>query len=136
MSDLEVWADTLGINSFRGVFTRDMLPNVPFKNECGIINLGDIQSGGTHWTSYIKDGDHVVYFDSYGDAPPPQELKTYLNIPDGILYNFTRIQEYDDPPICGHLCLEVLRRHSKGQTFEEIERDLKNNKYSWLSWFL
>lgn len=136
MSDLMSWANILKINNFRGVFTKDTLLDKPLKNECGIINLGDLQSGGTHWTCYMKNHNKVIYFDSFGDAPPPLELEKYLKMNQGILYNNYRYQQYDDPPICGHLCLEVLRRFSKGQQFEDIEHALRKNKYIWLSWFL
>ena len=135
MSDLEFWANVLRINNFRGVFMRQALPSKPYKNECGIINLGDLMSGGTHWTCYIKNGKRVVYFDSFGEAPPPTELEKYLNMDKGIFYNCDRYQDYNDPPICGHLCLEVLRRYSDGQDYNEIECALRKNKYVWLTWF-
>ena len=56
MADLEFWANVLRINNFRGVFMCQDLPSKPYKNECGIINLGDLMSGGTHWTCNIKNG--------------------------------------------------------------------------------
>lgn len=133
---MERWANVLRIRNFRGVFMREALPNKPRANECGIINLGNLDSGGTHWTCYMKTGNRVTYFDSFGDAPPLLELKEYVNMDDGILYNMNRYQEYDDPPICGHLCLEVLRRFSNGASWNEIEHVLNNNKYVWLCWFL
>lgn len=49
----------LELNNFRGVFMRQALPDKPYKNECGIINLGEIESGGTHWTCYLKNGKCV-----------------------------------------------------------------------------
>lgn len=135
MSELEAWADRLKINNFRGVFMREGLPSGPRKNECAIINLGDLMSGGTHWTCFMKSGDRVIYFDSFGEAPPPLELEKYLNMPEGIFYNQYRYQNYKDPPICGHLCLEVLRRFSKNEDFNKIESALRNNKYTFLTWF-
>lgn len=135
MTELEWWADKLELNNFRGVFIRQALPDKPHQNECGIINLGDIHSGGTHWTCYMKSGKRVIYFDSYGDAPAPLELEKYLKMDKGIFYNSQRFQNYDDPPICGHLCLEVLRRYSSGQQYSEIEDALRTNKYTWFSWF-
>ena len=135
MSDLETWADKLKIVDFRGVFMRERLPENPHKNECAIINLDDSESGGTHWTCYTKKDNRVIYFDSFGEAPPPLELKEYLNMAEGIFYNHARYQDYEDPPICGHLCLEVLLRFSRGQDFNAIERALQNDKYTFLRWF-
>lgn len=135
MSDLEVWASNLKIANYRGVFMRECLPEKPHKNECAIINLDDSESSGTHWTCYMKKDNYVIYFDSFGEAPPPLELRKYLNMPEGIFYNHARYQDYEDPPICGHLCLEVLRRFSRGQDFNMIENVLKNDKYTFLRWF-
>lgn len=117
------------------MFMRQQLPleDVP-NRECGIINLGDLHTDGTHWTAYIKDGERKLYFDSFGYAKPPIELVRYLG-PNRLVYNTFRIQDYDDPPICGHLCLEVLRRNSNGEDWVDIERTLRNNKYAWESWW-
>lgn len=108
-----------------------MLPNKPRDFECAVINLGDVKSNGTHWTCYIKQGKNKLYFDSYGDATPPQELVNYLGA-DNIVYNTDRIQDFVDPPICGHLCLEVLRQTSNNVEWKNIMRDIKRNKYAYI----
>lgn len=117
---------------------RDQLPDgPPAEFECGVLNLDDTFSSGTHWTCYMKNGSdngRKIYFDSYGDAVPPIELVRYLGA-DGLCYNTERIQRYEDPPICGHLCLEVLRRFSRGERWETTMRVLSQNKYVWASWF-
>lgn len=134
LEDVEYYAKQLKIRNFRGVFMRDMLPDKINKTECGIINLDSILSSGTHWTCYFKRGNHVVYFDSYGDARPPKELVKYLNATN-LEYNTDRIQLYSDPPICGHLCLEVLRRLSNGESPNNIFHNIKESKYDFTSWF-
>ncbi|KAE9522932.1 hypothetical protein AGLY_016563 [Aphis glycines] len=66
------------INHFRGVFSRDDLPKKLRTIECGILNL-DVSSGdGSHWLAFYKIKDKVVYFDSFGDLPPPIELQNYF----------------------------------------------------------
>ena len=47
--DLEGWIDKLGIKHFRGIYSRDALPQSINKKECGTINLDDIKGEGTHW---------------------------------------------------------------------------------------
>lgn len=140
LGELERYAnDVLKIKNFRGVFVRQLLPNTPYHTECGIVNLGDADSDGTHWTCYIKIGDrNKFYFDSYGDARPPAELVRYLGGGDGLVYNDCRIQQFDDPPICGHLCLDVLRRYSKGgdDNWNDIVNHVRDDKYGWLSWWV
>lgn len=135
LGDLEHYAKALDIKHFRGVFMRDMLPEGrPHQIECGIINLGDMYSSGTHWTCYMKKGKNKIYFDSFGDARPPLELVRYLG-KSNIKYDTDRIQSFEDPPICGHLCLEVLRMFSKGEELDNISCKIKDDKYIWKSWF-
>lgn len=111
---------------------RDTLPEKCNKTECGIINLDSILSSGSHWTCYFKVNDYAIYFDSYGDVNPPRELVKYLNVKN-LEYNTDRIQNYSDPPICGHLCLEVLRRLSNSEKPNIIFRNI--NKYDFTQWF-
>ena len=50
--DLLQWVKQLGIKYFRGVFSRDNLPQKIHKLETGIINLDDSMGGGSHWVCY------------------------------------------------------------------------------------
>ena len=102
-----------------------MKDELPKKNqiECGIINLENSYQEGSHWTAYYKNKDKKYYFDSYEDAPPPKELVRYLGSKN-LVYNNRRFQNYNDPPICVHLCLKVLKRLSEGESYEEALRGL------------
>jgi hypothetical protein len=121
----------LEISNFKGVFMRNELSGDPDKIECGILNLDDndnltdaygTTSGrGTHWTCWFKKGKNIYYFDSYG-LKPPTELTQYLKSP--ILYNARQVQPAGTI-ICGHLCLYILKKLSKGsENFENIINDL------------
>ena len=101
----------LKIKHFRGVFMRDDLPKKKRTKECGIVNLADSLSDGTHWVCYFNH----YYFDSYG-LPPPLEIVEYLG--DNLEYNIYRILKSGQ--ICGHLCLYFLNRITKGMEFNEI----------------
>lgn len=98
------------IPHFRGVFMRNTLPKSgPNINESGIINLDMYEGEGTHWISYVKKGDHCLYFDSYGDLRPPKEFIRYIN-GNGVThieYNYNRVQKFNTQN-CGHLCLNFL----------------------------
>lgn len=114
---------------------RDTLPKNPNIIECGIINLGDSKTMGSHWTCFFKNKMDKFYFDSYGDANPPKELISYLG-GNRLFYNENRIQDYYDPPICGHLCLIVLYLLvNKRIPFNSILQKLKKDKYFWDSLF-
>lgn len=105
--DLIKYANILKIPNFRGVFMRNDLPKSgPKKYESSIINLDDKDGPGTHWVAYKKKNNEVIYFDSFGDLGPPEELKKYLGV-GSIKYNYKNYQEYDTV-ICGHLCLKFL----------------------------
>ena len=110
----------LKIKHFRGVFLRDQLPSKPRKNECGIINLADSDdSRGTHWVCYYRKNNKNYYFDSYG-LRYPLELESYLG--NTIEYNKLQIQK--NGVICGHLCLYVLCKLSKGLEIDNIIHNL------------
>jgi hypothetical protein len=93
------------------VFCRDELPHKVNVNECGVINLDDSRGMGTHWCCWFKRGREKYYFDSYG-LQPPNEIVQYLKT--GILYPTDRIQP-DGTSVCGHLCIYVLNRLSRGE---------------------
>jgi len=58
---------------------RDDLPKTgPRRQESAILNLDDSQGPGTHRVAYQKTGDHVTYFDSFGNLRPPSELIEFL----------------------------------------------------------
>lgn len=95
------------ISYFRGVFMRNALPvGGPWIREAAIINLDDQRGPGTHWVAYRKNGNNVVYFDSFGNLKPPKDLMNYLKA-DYVKYNYQQYQNFDTF-ICGHLCLKFL----------------------------
>ena len=108
--ELIYYIKQLNIKNFRGVFMRDNLPKKRFKKECGIVNLDDSFSGGTHWVCYFNN----YYFDSYG-LQPPLEIVEYLKQPQ---FNIYQIQK--SGKICGHLCLYFLNQMSKGNEFNDV----------------
>ena len=108
--DLIDAAKALSIKNFRGVFMKDQLPKNSNNVETGIINLDNSSGSGTHWVAYAIDPRGIVYFDSYGLAPP-KEFMRYINskknsIP--VFYSTLPTQQLNDPPICGREVLNVL----------------------------
>lgn len=115
---------------------RDMLPEKVNKYECGIVNLGSFDTNGTHWVCYYKNNKKIFYFDSYGNLidRPVKELITYLG-KNNIYYNDNQIQDYNDPPICGHLCVYVLKELNKNVDYKNILYKLILNKNEWKRYF-
>lgn len=89
---------------------RDTLPNKIKNKECGIINLDSDSGLGTHWVAYIKRLNTLIYFDSYGNLPPPTEVIQYFRSNHNnlqITYNYDVIQKFNSYK-CGHYCLIFL----------------------------
>ena len=86
---------------------KDALPKgKPHVNENAIINLDNQKGQGTHWTCYRKRGSKIVYFDSFGNLKPPQELFDYWNV-KSVQYNYEKFQDFNTFH-CGHICLQFL----------------------------
>jgi len=100
---------------------RDQLPRKPNNVETGIINLDNSDAPGTHWVAYAIDRCGIVYFDSYGLAPPKEFYKytSGLKNPKGfsipIWHSTLPTQQLNDPPICGREVLNVLDEISKSK---------------------
>jgi len=71
------WVKQLSIKHFRGVFSRDSLPERIKRKECGIVNLDSHIGAGTHWVCYRNIDRFCEYFDSFGLAMP-KEVKRYM----------------------------------------------------------
>lgn len=90
---------------------RNALPARSRFKECAIVNLDDKNKSGTHWTAYVKNGKEIIYFDSFGNLPPPKELIKYFGRNVKIKYNYDQQQQYNTFK-CGHLCLKFLINNS------------------------
>ncbi|KAE9523099.1 hypothetical protein AGLY_016505 [Aphis glycines] len=67
-----------------------------------VLNLNDSTQNGSHWVAWKKMKKKKIYFDSFGINPPPKELVNYLG-KYNLWYTNRKFQDYNDPPICGHL---------------------------------
>lgn len=112
LTNLDIIQFGNNIKNFRGSFMRNELPKKPWLNECGILNLNNSTKNGSHWVAWKKIKNKKFYFDSFATSPPPEELINYLG-EDNLWYNSDKFQDYNDPPICGHLCLEFIDNYKK-----------------------
>ena len=130
-TNLSQYAQTLGIPHFKGVFMRDQLPNTPSHTECGIMNFNTSKQTGTHWVTWVKQGNEKIYFDSFAQHTP-MELIKYLKTPTQwkkdipcIRRNIVVVQHINTTE-CGALCLYVL--HSlmcEHLSFEQVIEHLQ-----------
>ena len=115
-TDLNQLVIASGIKNFRGVFSRDTLPNRKHKNECGIVNLADIQGPGTQWTVYRITKKENGYFDSFG-LQMPEEIAEYLG--KNTIYSPDDLQDRSSI-FCGLWCIYFLLERQKGTPFFEV----------------
>ena len=122
-------AKYLEIPYFKGVFTRDQLPEKLENKESGIVNFNTSKEPGSHWVAYFRDGNQKIYFDSF-EQVIPTEIQKYRKTKEEYQNNLPVIQRNTDivqepnTVICGHLCLYVLDNLSKGLNFQEIINSL------------
>ena len=120
----------LKIPNFKGSFMRDELLGTPSNKECGIVNFNKSTEPGSHWVAYFKDQDRRIYFDSFGQVIPT-EIQKYLKTKEEfqndapVIQRNTDIVQKPNTEICGHLCLYVLDKLSKGAKFQEVINSLK-----------
>ena len=111
--DLLNWVKKLRIKHFRGVYSKDSLPDRIKRNECGIINLDSKIGHGTHWVAYRNVDSTCEYFDSFGLIMPNEVMKYLLTSGKRIFYSGDEIQERDSV-LCGYWCLYYLLERQKG----------------------
>ena len=134
IDDVNGYAHKLNIPNYIGCFMIDELPSTPQINECGIFNLEPSSLQGSHWVCWYKNTDSRIYFDSFGETPPPeiiQYLKTKKEIQQSklvIQQSFVTVQK-DKAKECGSLCLFVIYHLSQEHSFESI-LDVLQRRYS------
>ena len=105
--DLEYYCKLLKINIIQ-VLSKDLFKNYKPKAGCYIVNLGNSDTGGTHWTCFIINNKIAVYFDPFGLIMPQsivRFIKRYKHL--RIIYSIDQIQNYNSI-LCGWFCLYFL----------------------------
>ena len=118
--DLYHLSEKLELN-LRGIFMKNDLPPYPNADENAIVNFNTTGKPGSHWVCFYKNGDCKIYFDSFGGAIL-EEIRNYLKPP---IYRNTDIIQPINTPICGHLCLYVLKALNNGMTFRDTLNSLE-----------
>ena len=129
----------LGIKYFRGIHSRDNLPNKIHKLETGVINLDDSMGERSHWICYRNvDKQFCEYFHPFG-LIMPSEIKNYLKTSSKkIVYSSDEIQERDSVLCscfmqllpCSYylltlLCSYYLLERQKGRSLLDVIHNFK-----------
>ena len=74
MSNLKIDEILKHDKNYIETFSKDNVPILK-NNKSTIINLQDSDKSGSHWVSYKRIGNKILYFDSYGVAYIPDIIK-------------------------------------------------------------
>ena len=84
---------------FNGVSSRNNLPK-KIKDGSYVINFDEYADVGTHWITLFCNRNEIVYFDSFGVEPVPEEIKKIIwnkNIKVNIF-----LVQVNDSVMCGY----------------------------------
>lgn len=98
-NDLRELASKLAFRINKITFDEDIDVNGGMPFGVNIINLGDEQIGGTHWTLWFVPRDTsklTFYFDSYGAPPEDNIVELSKRKGKNIVYNSKQIQGYSE----------------------------------------
>ena len=71
-----------------------------------MINLDKYSDVVTHWISLYVKNNGITYFDSFGVAHIPKEIKKFIGSKN-VIANIFRIQVYDSI-LCGYFCIGFI----------------------------
>ena len=88
---------------------------------------------------YYRNKNERIYFDSYGQIPPVEiqrYLKTGSEFDRGkeVIHRNTDIVQAASTPVCGHLCLFVLKSLVNGEEFQSILNHMQHYGYPQGDW--
>jgi hypothetical protein len=110
----------MGLQKINYIGFSENLQELP-KDGLSIINLGDNQQGGSHWTMLWVEPKYVIYFDSYGVGPEDNIIR--LAGRRTISYNMKQIQGYTES-FCGiwALCAAafIAKKKDKAKALDEF----------------
>lgn len=119
-------AKQIGLPKINYIGFAENLRKLP-KDGLSIINLGDDQQGGTHWTMLWVEPEYVIYFDSYGVGPEDNIIR--LAGRRTISYNTKQIQGYTES-FCGiwALCAAafIAKKKHKATALNEFVDQFQN----------
>ena len=119
-----------------GVFSRNNLLKI--KDGRYVINLDEHADVGTHCIALSCNKNEIVYFDSYGVAHVPEEIKEFIGNKN-IIANIFRVQA-NNSVMCGYFCIGFIDFMLAGKKLTDYTslfspHDFKKNDDIILSYF-
>ena len=108
---------------FHGVFSSDLLPQLPLKHRPAalVVNTDPSCRPGEHWIAiYLPKCGPVEYFDSYGKPPNVASIRTFLARNGDTFKINPKPLQGPLSSVCGHYCIYYLLHRCRGQSMEAI----------------
>ena len=125
---LKQLADELGLNLIYVGFAENLPADA--KNGCYIINLGDFDRGGTHWTCLYIEKPNAFYYDSYAGAPEDKVIQwlEQNGIKNLIWNDYFQMQKLEET-LCGIYCIIFLYHmtYNKKKSLMDRFKDFTKN---------
>ena len=109
--DIQNWVEYLKIPNFGGVISRDQIKDC-IPRHSFVINLNESDEPGSHWVAMVFGSDLILYFDSFGLAPPEEVLMLRKKHRVNVAFNSTHYQAFTSV-LCGYYCLFFLNEISR-----------------------
>ena len=88
------------------VFFQEIICLKKIKDGAYIINLDEYANLGTHWIALFWNRNEIVYFDSFGVAYLPEEVKEFIGNKN-IKANIFQVQA-NDSVMCDYFCIGFI----------------------------
>ena len=138
-------AKKLKIPNFRGVFLRDILPNKPRKNECGILNLDSSDGSGTHWVAWFKknnkdyfhgffqenEGSIILVVDSVTPVVSNRDNPTPTTLYSGSIWTMQFRTTFQGKNSCNNRDQKYIFQYNKETPGSNIPPLADRNKKCW-----
>lgn len=119
--DLRDLAKKLGFDIDLITYAENLDNKLPYG--VNIINLGDNDIGGTHWTMWFVPEDEkgkTYYFDSFGGPPEDNIIKLSLDNDREVIASNKQIQQMDESH-CGIWSLLMANRLINAEPEDRLE---------------
>jgi hypothetical protein len=128
--DLRHMAKRLGFAINKITFAEDLDPDGELPYGVNVINLGDNDIGGTHWTLWYvpRDDNKTYYFDSFGGPPEDNIVNFSFKHNREVVISSKQIQQFNESH-CGvwSLLMGKVLNSAKKEDRKNVFTDFVNN---------
>lgn len=108
--------------NFLGVFPYDKLPDIHKleSDKFCIVNFDPSYKDGSHWIAIIlRPKEKNIYFDSYGQPPPPQKTAFFKILKHNYKWNKCQLQ-HPLSTACGQWCIFFVCAYFSDHSLAQI----------------